>query len=156
MPELRTRGGPAPRGVLLPEVHHRRPRRREVAPADPGDARAAGLQRGEQALLYFPGQDGGPRGDNYFHVVIRDFHLKHPLSDSRIRVWVLPVEGYVGHPKGYHGYSLLIPVEGFRGNELFRNKKLLHGLKEKWPGSQKCRFCQSTTELKVCQQADCP
>ena len=114
------------------------------------------LQRGEQALLYFPGQDGGPRGDNYFHVVIRDFHLKHPLIDSRIRVWVLPVEGYVGHPKGYHGYSLLIPVEGFRGNELFRNKKLLHGLKEKWPGSQKCRFCQSTTELKVCQQADCP
>ena len=39
------------------------------------------LQRGEQALLHFPGQDGGPRGDNYFPVVIRDFHLKHPLGD---------------------------------------------------------------------------
>jgi hypothetical protein len=114
------------------------------------------LQRGEQALLHFPGQNGGPNGNNYFRVVIRDFYLKHPLRDSLIRVWVLPVEGYAGHPKGYNGYSLLIPVEGFRGNELFRNKKLLHGLKEKWPGSQKCRFCQSTTELVVCPQADCP
>jgi hypothetical protein len=64
--------------------------------------------------------------------VIRDFHLKHPLSDSRIRVWVLPVEGYEGHAEGYHGYSALIPVDGFRGSELFRNKKLLHGLKEKY------------------------
>ena len=45
------------------------------------------LQRGEQALLHFPGQDGGPRGDNYFPVVIRDFYRKHPLGDSMIRVW---------------------------------------------------------------------
>jgi hypothetical protein len=110
------------------------------------------LQRGEQALLHFPGQDGGLWGDNNFHVVIRDFYPKHPLSDSRIRVWVLPVEGYAGHSKGYHGYSLKIPVEGFRGNELYRNKKLLHGLTEKWPGRQKCHFCQSTTELVVCPQ----
>ena len=114
------------------------------------------LQRGEHALVYFPGQDGGPSGDNYFQCVIRDFYLKRPLNDSMIRVWVLPVKGYVGHPTGYKGYSLKIPVEGFRGNELYRNKKLLHGLKEKWPGRQKCRFCQSTTELVVCPQADCP
>jgi hypothetical protein len=102
------------------------------------------LQRSEHALLYFPGQDGGPLGDNYFHCVIRDFHLRRPLSDSKIRVWVLPVEGYEGHAEGYHGYSVAIPVDGFRGSELFRNKKLLHGLKEKWPGSEKCRFCMST------------
>ena len=44
------------------------------------------LQRGEEALLHFPGQNGGPNGNNYFRVVIRDFYLKHPLSDSLIRV----------------------------------------------------------------------
>ena len=44
------------------------------------------LQRGEHALVYFPGQDGGPSGDNYFQCVIRDFYLKRPLNDSMIRV----------------------------------------------------------------------
>ena len=49
--------------------------------------------------------------------MIRDFQLKHPLTDSKIRIWVLPVEGYEGHEKGYEGYSTPITVEGSRGNE---------------------------------------
>ena len=113
---------------------------RQCAGAAAGDARwhslsatRHALQRGEHALLHFLGQDGGPRGGNYFPSVIRDFQLKHPLIDSKIRVWVLPVEGYEGHDEGYDGYSAAIPVDGFRGSELFRNKKQLVGLKEKWP-----------------------
>ena len=38
----------------------------------------------------------------------------------------------------------------------YRNKKLLVGQRSKWPGSGNCRFCLSTSELEVCQQADCP
>ena len=48
------------------------------------------------------------------------------------------------------GYCATIPIEGSRGNELFRNKKLLVGLQEMWPGSKRCRFCLSTTELAAC------
>ena len=43
-------------------------------------------------MVHFPGQDGGPRGDNYYDCVIRDFKIGHPLTDSKIRIWVLPVE----------------------------------------------------------------
>ena len=53
---------------------------RQCAGAAAGDARwhslaatTHALHRGEHALLHFPGQDGGPRGDNYFECVIRDF-----------------------------------------------------------------------------------
>ena len=63
------------------------------------------LQRGEHALLHFPAQDGGPRGDNYFPCMIRDFQLKHPLTDSKIRIWVLPVEGYEGQTGKTMRYS---------------------------------------------------
>ena len=135
---------------------------RQCAGATTGDARwhslpttTHALQRGEHALLHFSGQDGGPWGGNYFPCVIRDFQLKHPLIDSKIRVRVLPVEGYEGHDEGYGGYSVVIPVDGSHGSELFHNKKWLVGLKEKWPGSERCHFYLSTTELVVCPQADC-
>ena len=112
---------------------------RQCAVAAAGDARwhslpatTHALQRGEHALLHFPGQDGSPRGGNYFQCVIRDFQLKYPLIDSKIRVWVLSVEGYEGHDEGYDGYSAAIPVDGSRGSELFHNKKWLVGLKEKY------------------------
>ena len=63
---------------------------RQCAGAALGDARwhslpptTHALQRGEHALLHFPAQDGGPRGDNYFPCVIRDFQVKHPLTASK-------------------------------------------------------------------------
>jgi hypothetical protein len=51
---------------------------RQCAGAALGDARwhslpatTHALQSGEHAMLHFPGQDGGPRGDNYFPCTIR-------------------------------------------------------------------------------------
>ena len=95
---------------------------RQCAGAAVGDARwhslpptTHALQRGEHALVHFPGQDGGPRGDNYYDCVIRDFKLGHPLTDSKIRIWVLPVDS---PPYAFDGYSTSITVEGSRGNEL--------------------------------------
>ena len=88
--------------------------------------------------------------------MIRDFNLKHPLRDSTIHVWVLPVEKFEGC-EGYKGYSVEIPTDGAHVTELYRNKKLLPvGLKEKWPRTEKCHFCLSTMELAFYPGADCP
>jgi hypothetical protein len=91
------------------------------------------LEQGEAVELLWPG--GGPAGDNYWPAV-RGFTMACPKKDSTIEVWVLPTQPYPGgNPLRYNGWTEHVPVEGTRGLELRRNKRLVRGLKFQWPGT---------------------